>query len=158
MQPGHVCVLTAPCQLRGPGCAAGHALDAAVQLWLQRAPADNPTTQHMTKQQQQQYSAPVPAEATASSALSHSSSGSSGSSGPEQACASSALTYRLAERLSSASQPLYLQLLLPVAQHRSGISFLVGLRGDLLGLLRGRPAAELGQEGVGLRALDQHLR
>jgi hypothetical protein len=114
------------------------------------------------QQQQHPHSMPAAVDPTAGSASSHSSSSSTGSStgssGAEQACASSALTCRLAERLSSAVQPLYLQLLLPVAQHKSGIAFLVGLRGDLLGLLRGSPAAQLGQEGVGLRALDHHLR
>jgi hypothetical protein len=66
--------------------------------------------------------------------------------------------FRLAERLSAASQPLYMQLLLPVSQHRTGIHFLVNLRADLLALLAGQPAAELGQQGVALRALDQDLR
>lgn len=65
---------------------------------------------------------------------------------------------RLAERLSAASQPLYLQLLLPVSQHKAGIQFLVNLRADLLGLLKEQSAAALGQQGVALRALDQHLR
>jgi hypothetical protein len=66
--------------------------------------------------------------------------------------------FRLAERLSAAAQPLYMQLLLPVSQHRSGIHFLVTLRADLLALLAEQPAAELGQQGVALRALDQDLR
>jgi hypothetical protein len=64
----------------------------------------------------------------------------------------------LAERLSAAAQPLYLQLLLPIAQHRSGIQFLVKLRGDLLHELQQQPAGQLGGEAVALRALDQHLR
>jgi hypothetical protein len=150
--------------------AAGQAVDAAVQLWLQRAAADNPPTQNRTRQQQQ-HSVPTSVGTTTSNAQASLHSGSSSSdrsnsngssssssSGAKQASASSALMYRLAERLSSAAQPLYLQLLLPVSQHKSGISFLVQLRGDLLRLLRDTPAAELGQEGVGLRALDQHLR
>jgi hypothetical protein len=66
--------------------------------------------------------------------------------------------YRLAERLSAAAQPLYLQLLLPVSQHREGIRFLVNMRADLLTLLKAVPASELGQQGVALRALDQDLR
>lgn len=66
--------------------------------------------------------------------------------------------YRLAERLTAAAQPLYLQLLLPASQHKEGIRFLVNMRADLLELLRLMPAAELGQQGVALRALDQDLR
>lgn len=51
-----------------------------------------------------------------------------------------------------------MQLLLPVSQHKSGIQFLVNLRADLLTLLKEQPAAELSQQGVALRALDQDLR
>jgi hypothetical protein len=69
-----------------------------------------------------------------------------------------ALMFRLADKLTAAAQPLYMQLLLPIAQHKAGIAFLVGLRADLLHLLKALPAAALEQQGAALRALDQHLR
>ncbi|KAF8056435.1 hypothetical protein HT031_006292 [Scenedesmus sp. PABB004] len=65
------------------------------------------------------------------------------------------LQLRLADRLASAAQPLYLQLLLPLAQHPDGIAFLVRLRGDLLALLAEQPGLE---HGAALRGLAQHLR
>eukprot|EP00775_Hariotina_reticulata_P008578 gene8578-8760_t len=63
--------------------------------------------------------------------------------------------YRLAEKLTAAAQPLYMQVLLPVSQHPAGIAFLVQLRSDLLHLLKQQPAM---QQGYALRALSQDLR
>jgi hypothetical protein len=37
------------------------------------------------------------------------------------ASASPELLYRLADRLTAAAQPLYMQLLLPVSQHKAGV-------------------------------------
>lgn len=124
------------------GLHAGRAIDEAVQLWLQRAeaaPAVQIDPQHT--QAASPLSKTSTTDPTSSSAI---------VPGP--------VMYRLAERLSAASQPLYMTLLLPVSQHKSGIEFLVNLRGDLLTLLKEQPAADLGQQGAALRALDQDLR
>lgn len=117
---------------------AGEAIDKAVQLYLQRAPAAGSL----------QLRTPRTTNSNPQAQGSGSSSSSSGD----------ALMFRLAERLSAATQPLYLQLLLPVSQHKAGIQFLVNLRADLLGLLKEQPAAAVGQQGAALRALDQDLR
>ncbi|WIA35540.1 hypothetical protein OEZ86_003965 [Tetradesmus obliquus] len=69
--------------------------------------------------------------------------------------ASPELLYRLADRLTAAAQPLYMQLLLPVSQHKAGIAFLVRLRSDLLQLLREQPGLP---QAAALRALSQDLR
>lgn len=123
-------------------------MDDAVQLWLHRAPPNTLPGAHTSALQQP----------TTHSSHSPSTVHSSISTNSAADAASSALMFRLAERLSAAAQPLYMQLLLPVSQHRSGIQFLVNLRADLLALLKEQPAAELGQQGVALRALDQDLR
>ena len=123
--------------------AAALAIEDAVQLWLQRAPAD--PASHADTQQRSKHNANTKPNAGI---------GGDVTMPPVPA----ALMYRLAERLSAACQPLYLQLLLPVSQHRAGIKFLVDLRADLLALLKEQPAANLVQHGVALRALDQDLR
>lgn len=147
-QPGGLlCTCTSqPAPFTPTCCPAGQSVDAAVQLWLNKAPPAATAT------------APADHASLAASAAAVTAGGGADAGNSGMAAASSAaLLYRLADKLRGAAEPLYMQLLLSVSQHRSGIAFLVGMRADLLVLLRA-PAAELQQQGPALRALDQDIR